>query len=335
MALVVDNPGLLTTVQDEGRFGYARFGMSPSGPMDRVAFETANILVGNDPGESALEMTMLGPTLTLLGEGVLAVTGADMASRINGRPCPRYQAVAYHDGDRLEMGFAASGARAYLAVSGGFDVPKVMGSRSTAVQNQVGGFEGRKLKAGDRLALGTPKYLPADPDPRHAEPPAPLSFPLRIRVIPGPQEDAFTSTGLDTFYGTEYTLGADSNRMGYRLEGPVIEMAGDGNIISDGIVPGCIQVPGAGLPIILLQECQTVGGYPKIATVIAADMPLLGQCKPGDRLVFQPVTMEEAHRAYFIQQKAIFDLDRKFNYTPVQNALHWLGQLLSGHKKPF
>ena len=173
MALVVDNPGLLTTVQDEGRFGYARFGMSPSGPMDRVAFETANILVGNDPGESALEMTMLGPTLTLLGEGVLAVTGADMASRINGRPCPRYQAVAYHDGDRLEMGFAASGARAYLAVSGGFDVPKVMGSRSTAVQNQVGGFEGRKLKAGDRLALGTPKYLPADPDPRHAEPPTP------------------------------------------------------------------------------------------------------------------------------------------------------------------
>lgn len=330
MELIVENPGLLTTIQDEGRFGYLSFGMSSAGPMDPAAFRIANILVGNDHGESALEATIFGPTIRFEGEeGLLALTGADMGATLNGRPCPRYQAVPVKAGDQLRMGAVTSGARAYIAVSGGIDVPLIMGSRSTAVQNRVGGFEGRKLMAGDRLPGGIPRYLPADPDPRHSSAP---EYPgaVEIRVIPGPQQDAFTAAGLVTFYGSEFTIGADSNRMGCRLDGPLVEHAGDGNIISDGIVPGCIQVPGSGQPIVLLQDCQTVGGYAKIATVVAADLGSMGQLKPGDRVRFRAVSLEEAHAAYLNQEKTLYELDAKFNHSWAEAAVHRIGQFLSG-----
>lgn len=330
MELIVENPGLLTTIQDEGRFGYLSFGMSCSGPMDPVAFRIANILVGNDHGESALEATILGPTIRFEGEEcLLALTGADMGATLNGRPCPRYQAVPVKADDQLRMCAVTSGARAYIAVSGGIDVPLIMGSRSTAVQNKIGGFEGRKLMAGDRLQVGIPRYLPADTDPRHS--PAPeFAGAMEVRVIPGPQEDEFTEGGLAAFYGSEYTIGADFNRMGVRLDGPLVEHAGDGNIISDGIVPGCIQVPGSGQPIVLLQECQTVGGYAKIATVISADLGRMGQVKPGDRVRFKKVSLEEAHAAYLEQEKMLYDLDAKFNHSWAEATVHRIGQFLSG-----
>ena len=297
VGFAVENPGVLTTIQDGGRFGYEQFGMSPAGPMDLDAFRVANLLVNNPMGESALEATILGPTLRFDQSNVIAITGADMGPTLNGQPCPMYQAVAVKAGDRLMMGAAKSGCRAYLAFAGGLDVPLVMDSRATALQNKVGGYQGRKLLKGDQLGFRTPN--PALPLPRVAPVPAPVGKEVTIRVILGPQDDAFTSEGIHTFLSQPYTVSKDFDRMGCRLEGAQIEHKTDGNIISDGMVTGAIQVPTSGQPIIMLAERQTVGGYTKIATVISADLPLIGQRKTGDIIRFQSVSVEEAHRLWW------------------------------------
>lgn len=296
MGFVTEDPGVLTTVQDEGRYGYEQFGMSPAGPMDLRAFRTANLLVGNPMGESALEATILGPALRFDQDNTIALTGADMGPSLNGQPCPMYQAVAVKAGDLLRLGAAKTGCRAYIAFAGGLDVPPVMGSRATALQNKVGGFQGRRLAKGDAVGFQAPD--PALPLPRTAPIPDHGGNEVTIRVVLGPQDDAFTREGIDTFLGRPYTVSKDFDRMGYRLEGPVIQHKTDGNIISDGMVTGAIQVPTSGQPIIMLAERQTVGGYTKIAAVISADLPLVGQRKTGDRIRFQAVSVEEAHRLW-------------------------------------
>lgn len=296
MGFIVENPGVLTTIQDGGRYGYEQFGMSPAGPMDERAFRTANILAGNPEGESALEATVLGPALRFDQDNVIAVTGADMGPALNGQPCPMYQAVAVKAGDRLTLGAARTGCRAYISFAGGLDVPPVMGSRATALQNKVGGFQGRKLAKGDSLGFRAPN--PGLALPRTAPVPAPAGRETVIRVVLGPQDDAFTEEGVKTFLSQPYTVSKDFDRMGCRLEGPVIQHKTDGNIISDGMVTGAIQVPTSGQPIIMLAERQTVGGYTKIAAVIAADLPLAGQRKAGDVIRFQAVTVEQAHRLW-------------------------------------
>ncbi len=296
MGFVTENPGVLTTIQDEGRYGYEQFGMSPAGPMDLRAFRTANILVGNPSGESVLEATVLGPSLRFGRDNVIALTGADMGPTLDGQPCPMYQAVAVRTGDLLKLGAAKTGCRAYIAFAGGLDVPQVMGSRATALQNKVGGWQGRKLAKGDQIGFRAPN--PGLALPRTAPVPAPAGREATIRVILGPQDDAFTEEGVNTFLNQPYTVSKDFDRMGCRLEGPVIRHKTDGNIISDGMVTGAIQVPTSGQPIIMLAERQTVGGYTKIATVISADLPLVGQRKTGDVIRFQAVTVEEAHRLW-------------------------------------
>lgn len=306
MGFVTENPGVLTTIQDEGRYGYEQFGMSPAGPMDLKAFRTANILVGNPEGESALEATVLGPTLRFDQDNVIAVTGANMAPALNGQPCPMYQAVAVRAGDRLTLGAARTGCRAYIAFAGGLDVPQVMGSRATALQNKVGGYQGRKLAKGDSLGFRAPN--PALPLPRTAPVPPPQGREVTIRVILGPQDDMFTREGVDTFLSQPYTVSKDFDRMGCRLEGAQIAHKTDGNIISDGMVTGAIQVPTSGQPIIMLAERQTVGGYTKIATVISADLPLVGQCKTGDIIRFRAVSVEEAHRVWREFSRELEDL---------------------------
>lgn len=263
MGFVTENPGVLTTIQDEGRYGYEQFGMSPAGPMDGTAFRTANLLVGNPEGESALEATVLGPTLRFDQDNVVAVTGADMAPVLNGRPCPMYQAVAVKAGDRLALGAAKTGCRAYIAFAGGLDVPQVMGSRATALQNKVGGFRGRKLAKGDSLGFRAPN--PALPLPRTAPVPTPAGKEVAIRVILGPQDDAFTEEGVKTFLSRPYAVSKDFDRMGCRLEGPVIRHKTDGNIISDGMVTGAIQVPTSGQPIIMLAELKAHLAQPQPA----------------------------------------------------------------------
>lgn len=306
MGFTAENPGVLTTIQDEGRYGYEQFGMSPAGPMDQNAFRTANLLVGNPMGESALEATVLGPTLRFDADNVVAVTGADMGPALNGQPCPMYQAVAVKAGDQLKLGAAKTGCRAYIAFAGGLDVPQVMGSRATALQNQVGGYQGRKLAKGDRIGFRAPN--PRLPLPRTAPVPAPAGKEAVIRVILGPQDDMFTKEGIDTFLSQPYTVSKDFDRMGCRLEGAQIAHKTDGNIISDGMVSGAIQVPTSGQPIIMLAERQTTGGYTKIATVISADLPLAGQRKTGDVIRFQAVTVEEAHKLWKAFHQELEDL---------------------------
>lgn len=320
MGIVVENPGVLTTIQDKGRYGYEQFGVSPAGPMDSRSFQTANLLVGNDRGESALEATMLGPTLRFTRDNVIAVTGGDMAPLLNNRPCPMNQAVAVHSGDVLKLGAAKTGCRSYIAFTGGLDVPPVMNSRSTGVQNQVGGFQGRKLAKGDSIPFRAPRPALDNMPRRQAPDTIPAGREKVLRVMLGPQDDFFTQEGLSTFLSQTYSVTNDFDRMGCRLEGPVIRHKVDGNIISDGMVTGAIQVPTSGQPIIMLAERQTVGGYTKIATVIAADLPVIGQCRPGDTVRFQSVSLAEAHQIWREAQQALAGLEERLRNPAVKTG---------------
>lgn len=293
MKLTILSPGPLTTVQDSGRFGALGKGFSPGGAMDMDAMTVANLLVGNAPGVGVLEMTMLGITARFDCESVIALTGADMSARLNDRPIARYASVAVHPGDVLTMGAASRGMRAYLAVTGGFDLPLVMGSVSTNLKCALGGFQGRKLKTGDELPLnqsGAP-FLP-----RQVSPPEDYPDCISLRVLLGPQDDAFTQKGIDTFLGCEYTVTDKADRMGIRLSGEIIESKNGVDILSDGIAAGSVQIPASGTPIIMMADRQTTGGYAKIATVISADLSRAAQARPGTRIRFARVTEAEAIR---------------------------------------
>lgn len=293
MKLTILSPGPLTTVQDSGRFGALGKGFSPGGAMDMDAMTVANLLVGNAPGVGVLEMTMLGITARFDCESTIALTGADMSARLNDRPIARYASVAVHPGDVLTMGAASRGMRAYLAVTGGFDLPLVMGSVSTNLKCALGGFQGRKLKTGDELPLnqsGAP-FLP-----RQVSPPEDYPDCISLRVLLGPQDDAFTQKGIDTFLGCEYTVTDKADRMGIRLSGEIIESKNGVDILSDGIAAGSVQIPASGTPIIMMADRQTTGGYAKIATVISADLSRAAQARPGTRIRFVRVTEAEAIR---------------------------------------
>jgi antagonist of KipI len=225
----------------------------------------------------------------------VAVTGADLSPFLNGRPLPMWEGVSVRRGDVISFGHPRSGCRSYLAVAGGIDVPVVMGSRSTYIRSGLGGLEGRALRPGDRLRAGSTR--PAMPLRR---------FPPRLipeyqaenelRVVLGPQDDHFTKGGIYTFLHSEYRISLQADRMGYRLEGAPVEHTGAADIVSDGMPAGAIQVPGDGLPIILLADRQTTGGYAKIATVSSVDLPRLAQAQAGDRVRFLPLSQEEASR---------------------------------------
>lgn len=293
MKLTILSPGPLTTVQDSGRFGALGKGFSPGGAMDMDAMTVANLLVGNAPGVGVLEMTMLGITARFDCETVIALTGADMSTRLNDEPIARYASIAVHPGDVLTMGAASRGMRAYLAVTGGFDLPLVMGSVSTNLKCALGGFQGRKLKTGDELPLnqsGAP-FLP-----RQVSPPEDYPDCISLRVLLGPQDDAFTQKGIDTFLGCEYTVTDKADRMGIRLSGEIIESKNGVDILSDGIAAGSVQIPASGTPIIMMADRQTTGGYAKIATVISADLSRAAQARPGTRIRFVRVTEAEAIR---------------------------------------
>ncbi|MDD6615845.1 MAG: biotin-dependent carboxyltransferase family protein [Lachnospiraceae bacterium] len=285
MSLKVLVPGALTTVQDLGRYGYQQSGMPCSGVMDQDAFRTANELLGNSPDAAVLEHTLFGGGYQFTSDTIIALTGADMAPTLNGAPCPMYRPVAAASGSVLMLGMAKSGCRTYLAAAGGIDVPVVLGSRSTNLKCRIGGYQGRVLQAGDILLTGESSVSYDEIADRTAEPPL-FSSEITVRVIEGPQADYFTEKGLQTFYQETYTVSEQSDRMGCRMDGPAIESIRGTDIISDGIVFGSIQVTSAGQPIILMADRQTTGGYAKIATVYSRDLPLLAQCKPGDKVHF-------------------------------------------------
>jgi len=291
------SPGLMTTVQDEGRFGYLDYGVPREGSLDFFSAGLANTLVGNAAGAAVLEITITGPRMEVLSGADIALTGAEMEITVNGEKAESWQSLRVARGDIIRISRAMHGCRSYLAVTGGFDVPLVMGSRATYLKGRIGGVEGRALVKGDELKRGAGPLLAGNRHiPREARPTFPSE--VTLRTMPGPQDDAF-SLSLDMFYSSSYEVTPASDRMGCRLRGPALhhDHGVAESIISEPIVPGSVQVPADGQPIILLVG-QTAGGYTKIATIISADMPKVAQIRPGDTVRFERVGLEEAHAAY-------------------------------------
>lgn len=299
--------GPLSTIQDEGRFGYMSTGFSPGGAMDAYSLKIANLLVGNAPGDGAVEMTMMGMTVQFHCDTVIALTGAQMEPAINGTAVNMYESIPVSTGDVLTCGYAKTGLRTYLAVAGGFDLPLVMGSMSTNLKCALGGFHGRKLQDKDELPLR--QSLPISLlGKRTAAPDNQFESPMTLRVIPGPQDDMFTDKGLETFLSSVYTVSGQSDRMGIRLDGEPIENKAGVDIISDGIATGAVQIPASGTPIIMMADRQTTGGYAKIATVISADLKKIAQARPGSQIRFASVTRREAVRLKRAEEAALKQL---------------------------
>jgi antagonist of KipI len=297
--LEILTPGALTSVQDLGRYGHGRYGVAPSGALDTVALRIANLLVGNREDQACLETMLLGPRIRILAETLVAVTGGNLLPRRNKQPIEMWRVHVFKKDDILSFKAPVSGFRAYIAVGGGIGVPPVMGSRSTNLHSGFGGYQGRPVKKDDFLlseeccdnlsAAG--RGLDSDEIPRYPKK-------WTLRVIWGPQDDHFPEASCNLFINSSYKMSPESDRTGIRLQGPVIDRKTDveESIISEGVISGSIQIPGDGRPIIILGETVT-GGYRKIATVISADLPLLGQIKPGDDLHFEAVSQETAHQA--------------------------------------
>ena len=316
MGVIVRSPGIFTTVQDEGRTGYQQYGVSPSGPMDMRAFNVANILVGNKRTQGALETTFSGPTLVFDQDEVIAVTGANMKPKLNGEPFPMYSAVSAHAGDVLSFSFAESGMHGYIAFAGGLDIPYVMGSQSTLPGKHLGGLGGRKLEAGDRIAFLDPKPVLSHMERRSTYMPVFPMDEIHLRAIPGPQDDAFSEEELKRFFWHSAEITSEYDRMGCRLklEEPLQQLK-DGNIISDGIAFGSVQVQSNGQPIIMMADHQTVGGYTKIATVISADLCSLAQARPGMRVRFIRISIETAQEVYLRDLKKLNELEERMGDT--------------------
>jgi antagonist of KipI len=297
--LEILSPGPLTTVQDLGRFGYGRFGVPRSGALDAFALRIGNLLVGNREGEAGLEITLPGFKAGALTDLVIAVTGGDLRPRQNNADLALWSACVLRRGDMLSFRGLASGCRAYLALGGGIEVPPVMGSKSTNLITAFGGLQGRALQKGDILASDSP----AAHIRKAGRSAAPETHPVyggewTLRVIPGPQDDHFAIEARERFFAATFRVKPESDRVGIRLTGPPIRPIPGmpESIISEGVFPGTIQLPGDGQPIIILNETVT-GGYRKIATVISADRSLLGQMKPGDRVAFKEVRLGDAYKA--------------------------------------
>ena len=301
--LQIIQPGMLSTIQDRGRYGYQRFGMPTAGAMDTFALRAANALLGNDDNAAGIEATVLAPRMTALADTRIAVTGASVSPKVDGAPVPMWEAVPVKAGASLAFSGPKDGMRAYIGVSGGIDVPVIMGSRATYAKAAIGGMDGRPLRAGDILntfgddsdaAIPTHAF-PADAIPNYGGN-------HELRVVLGPQREAFTQAGIDTLLSATYTVSIYSDRMGYRLEGEPIEHVDGPDVISDGTPLGTIQVPGDGQPIILLADRGTTGGYTKIATVISSDLSKVAQAMPGNTVTFKAVSVEEAQEAYRSQE---------------------------------
>lgn len=310
----VEQPGALTTIQDEGRLGYQASGVSPAGPMDHKAFHLANILAGNRMTVPGLEITLIGPTLRFSKETVIAITGADLTPRVNGEDVPMYTALRVSEGDVLSFGVRKNGCRAYIAFAGGIDEPKIMGSNATDLKNGLGGFKGRALKAGDMIALADAGM----PEVRMTKLPPELlkekydEKEIVLRVVLGPQDDRFTKKGIKSFFNYSAAVTEKSDRQGIRLECKPLELVTDSNIISDGISLGAIQVANDGKPIILLADRQSVGGYAKIGNVIYEDLPKLGQALPGCRIRFVQVSPELAEELYIRHINMMKELEAEY-----------------------
>jgi antagonist of KipI len=325
MSMKVLQPGLLTSIQDLGRYGYQKYGVIVSGAMDAYSLRTANLLVGNEEDEAGLEITLVGPSLLILRDTLLAITGGDLSPALNKQPIPMGKPVYVKEGSVLEFGARRSGCRAYMAVAGGFDIPEVMGSKSTYLRAGIGGFEGRALMKGDELSYqpmtegsarlmrslqksagensfaATPWYAERGSVPHN-------SGDITVHVTRGSQAEWFDAASLDCFYSQQYQVTPQSDRMGYRLSGAELQLTEPLEMISEGVCLGTIQVPPDGNPIILLADRQTTGGYPSLAQVAAVDIPVIAQMKPGQKLSFQEITVEQAEQWYLERERDLEEM---------------------------
>jgi biotin-dependent carboxylase-like uncharacterized protein len=319
MAIKVQSPGLLTTVQDTGRLGEYAIGMPPSGAMDVFSYQIANYLVGNEEGAAGLEITYFGPRLEFTEDAVVAVTGAKMPPKINGEEVPTWETLAVESGDVLAFDYLQNGARAYLAVAGGIDVPVFMHSRSTYTLIGLGGHEGRALAEGDELALGEAGDRSDRVGMAVVEQQIPrYSKEAELRVIIGLASYRLTEESMEAFLNTTWTVTTDADRVGYRYKGgelgfvereqPAGAGADQANVVDFGYPVGSIQVPGGVEPIVLMNDAVTGGGYATIGTVISADRDRLAQTKTNDKTRFRSVDLEEALAARELRRKQMAEI---------------------------
>lgn len=307
--LKVLQTGPYATIQDFGRIGFQQYGVPLSGVLDRYGATAANLLVGNRPAAPVIEMTFAGMKLEATGPVLAALTGAGMPVLINDEPAQGWMALELKAGDIITIKPAITGLRGYLAISGGFEVPEVMGSASTYVGGKLGGFKGRVLAKCDELSCrGGDSARAGKTVPRMLRPNPARK--ISLRALPGPQDDYFNQ-GLATFFNGKFKVSAQADRMGYRLEGPGIEIkeGKPASIISEPSLAGAVQIPAGGQPIILLVE-QTVGGYAKIATVVSADLDMIAQARPGDGVVFQRIDAAKARDSAMEYQKRLAILEQ-------------------------
>lgn len=319
MSFKVLRPGLLSSLQDVGRIGYQKYGINVSGAMDVLSLRLANILVGNKETEAALEITLTGPTLEFLSDSLIAITGGNLSPVIDGVAVKMNRPVAVIAGSVLKFGACKTGCRAYLAVAGGYDVPEVMGSKSTYLRGGLGGYEGRALQKGDLVDCGKPNpfgerllhfllmkgahsFRVANwfVSPLHM---AEATLAAPIRLTKGMQIDAYKEECVQAFLEQKFTVTTSADRLGYRMQGPQIELAAPLEMISEVATFGSVQVPPDGNPIILMADHQSVAGYPKIAQVISTDLARVAQYKPGAKMSFELITIEEAEQICFTQER--------------------------------
>ncbi|MDR0137570.1 biotin-dependent carboxyltransferase family protein [Metabacillus idriensis] len=318
MTIKVNKSGLLTSIQDLGRYGSQKYGVIASGAMDTLSHRIANMLVGNSENEAAVEMTMLGAHFEFQSDSMISICGGDLSPILNDRPAKMWRPLFVKKGSLLTFGGAKKGCRAYLAVAGGIEVPEVMGSKSTYLRAGIGGYEGRAIENGDILSVGkmseqsiklhealhdsalyseiewsaSPEFIPF------------LREDESVRVIKGRQFEGFTEESKSMIFSETFKITPNSDRMGYRMEGPQLTLEDKTEMISEAVSFGTIQVPADGNPIILLADRQTTGGYPKIAQVASVDLPYLAQFKPGEVVRFKEISLEEA-------QELLIDNERR------------------------
>lgn len=322
MSIQVAKQGVLSTLQDLGRFGYQRFGVVAGGAMDEWSHRVANLLVGNPEREATLEITLLGPSLKFQETTLIAICGAGLSPRIGERAVPQGRPVLVRAGSQLDFGRRESGMRAYLAVHGGFDVAPVMNSKSTYLRGAFGGFNGRALRKGDEIPIGAgnaerpfprlarmlrenadPFATPGDPLLPPTAPPG--NPPRTVRVMAGQQWQAFTGEAQTRFLAGEFRISPQSDRMGFRIDGPKLALREPLEMISEAVAFGTIQVPPDGNPIILMADRQTTGGYPKIADVASVDLPVVAQTMPQHTVRFALISLEEAQQLYLAREAEI------------------------------
>ena len=326
MSITVLNPGLLTIIQDLGRNGYQKYGVIVSGAMDTYDMRLSNIIVGNEESEGVLEITMMGPLLELKKGTLFSITGADISPTINNKIVPMGRPVYLKEDCTLKFGACKTGSRSYLSVAGGFEVPIVMDSKSTYLRAELGGFKGRALRKNDNLKVGikntiSSKIIEKLKEIKNEDSFIASSWYVKdyniknsegtvIRVFEDRQFKKISEESINNFFNSEFVIDIKSDRMGYRLNGPKIELKEKLEMISEEVSVGTIQIPPDGNPIILLADSQTAGGYPKIAHVALVDIPKIVQLKANNKVTFKKITLEEAEKLYFEKEKYISDIKK-------------------------